>query len=148
MSDEEETTIYSDVSASEYSEGDETIDETAYTFTLKRSDRPKTSRPLVDHASLARQLENTSSESSDNQSLRMTKYEYARVKGVRMEQLQRGAIPCVDYSDIEKESVESIFRREFVSGRLPLMVIREMPDGRSNYIKIKDFVDRDASVYV
>jgi DNA-directed RNA polymerase subunit K/omega len=122
---------------------------------------PKRSRPIVDHASLTRILNdhtrpakdsdgdpNQTNDTNKNRSvLRMTKYEYARVKGVRMEQLQRGAIPCVDYGDLDRESVETVFRREFVSGRMPLMVIRELPDGKSEYFKIRDFVDRDATVY-
>ena len=70
---------------------------------------------------------------------------YARVKGVRMEQLQRGSIPFVSYQ--ASDTVDTIFRREFVSGSLPLKVERKLPDGRSVYLRIRDFTHRDAAEY-
>lgn len=141
MSDEEEQLVSSDGSAS-----DEEEPGVAATISVPSaaSERPKRAQPLMDHASLMHHLE---TQPPLAQTLRMSKYEYARVKGARLEQLQRGAVPCVAYSDAEKETVETIFRREFLTGRVPLMVIRQMPDGTSQYIKVKDFVDRDSTAY-
>lgn len=96
---------------------------------------------IIDH----RSKQHTPIEQDENVSYRMTKYEYARVKGVRMEQLQRGSIPFVSYQT--SDTAETLFRREFVSGSLPLKVKRNLPDGRSVYLRIRDFAHRDASEY-
>lgn len=162
MSEDDEP-VTSDGTMSDDSDADE-MAESATGTGMPRADRatvvsaPKKSRSLVDYASLDRILHqkpkthgttaNTSGDDlRDMAELHMTKYEYARVKGVRMEQLQRGAIPCVDYAGLNKDTVETVFRREFVTGRMPLMVIRELPDGKAQYYKIRDFVDRVSAVY-
>lgn len=76
---------------------------------------------------------------------RMTKYEYARLKGVRTEQLQRGAIPFVAYTD--SDDATSIYRREFIQGCLPFKIERKLPDGRSVFYRVRDFSRRDAAEY-
>ena len=70
----------------------------------------------------------------------MTKYEYARVRGERLQQLNSGAIPCVPYSRAT-DTNESIFVREFESGKLPFLVERKTPDGECKYIKIRQFAN-------
>lgn len=158
MSDEETQMVSSDGSGSE----DDAVDPTsssssshhqmAAAFEALRTP-PAGHAPLVDHASLVRQMRQQQQEAagststSASSSNRLSKYEYARLKGARLEQLQRGAIPCVAYTDLEKESVYTIFRREFLTGRLPLIVIRDMPDGNTKYMRVRDFVNRDSTTY-
>lgn len=148
MSDDDTQMVSSDGSGSD----DDDVDNSAYhqmaaAFEAIRT-QPTDHTPLVDHASLVRHMRNQQQVSTaPDRHNRMSKYEYARLKGARLEQLQRGAIPCVAYTDLDKESVYTIFRREFVSGRLPLLVIRDMPDGTTEYLRVLDFVDRDSTAY-
>ena len=148
MSDDDTQMVSSDGSGSDDDDDNSaSAHQMAAAFEALRT-QPTGHTPLVDHASLVRHMhkqQQDTSASTDN--YRMSKYEYARLKGARLEQLQRGAIPCVAYTDLEKESVYTIFRREFVSGRLPLLVIRDMPDGNAEYLRVRDFVDRDSTAY-
>lgn len=143
MSDDEHTYISEDGSASD--EEDATIDQQGgggSTSTTAADDAPF--QVMVDHG---RHVEDEVNHPSleVHTSRRMTKYEYARVKGVRMEQLQRGSIPFVPYQSTD--TATTLFRREFVQGLLPLKVERKLPDGRSVYLRIRDFVHRDAAEY-
>lgn len=76
----------------------------------------------------------------------MTKYEFARVKGERLQQLNSGAIPFVPYTRAT-DTNESVFMREFESGKLPLLVERKTPDGECKYIKIRHFVNRQCALF-
>lgn len=143
MSDEETLNVSSDGSASD---DDESSTEPTPKPNLQaiREHRPKHVSAVVDHVSLAAYLR--AKPEAPSARLRMTKYEYARLKGVRLEQLGRGAIPCVPY-DTEKDDVYSIFQREFVEGKMPLLVRRRLPDGNAQYVRVREFVERDASAY-
>ena len=140
MSDEETLIVSSDGSASD-DDNDETTPKT--NLNAVRETRPKHVAPVIDHRSLVRHLR---TKETHARSLRMTKYEYARLKGVRLEQLGRGAIPCVPY-DTEKDDVRSIFRREFVEGKMPLLVRRRLPDGNAEYVRVREFSERDSTAY-
>ena len=138
MSDDEHAYVSEDVSAS-----DEENEETDVTEGTNEQNVASNMlyNTIIDH----RSKHHTPHEQDKALSYRMTKYEYARVKGVRMEQLQRGSIPFVSYQ--ASDTVEMLFRREFVSGSLPLKVERKLPDGRSVYLRIRDFTHRDAAEY-
>ena len=116
MSDDEHTYISEDGSASDE---DETMDpqDGGGGPSATAADAPY--QVMVDHG---RHVEDEANQPSleVHTSRRMTKYEYARVKGVRMEQLQRGSIPFVPYQPTD--TAATLFRREFVQGLLPLMV--------------------------
>ena len=149
MSDEETLLVSSDGSASD---DDDTTDRAQQSALETHRNRRPGQTPLVDHASLVRQMKqqqaNREQDATINPSIyRMSKYEYSRLKGARLEQLQRGAIPCVAYDDLDKESVYTIFRREFLTGRVPLTISRDMPDGSSQELRVRDFVDRDSTAY-
>lgn len=75
----------------------------------------------------------------------MTKYEYTRVKGERLEQLNSGGIPFVPYTT--RDTNESIFLREFEEGKLPFLLERKTPDGAFQFIKIRQFVNRDSDMF-
>ena len=138
MSDDEHAYMSEDVSGSDDENENNNTDEVA-------GEQQKASNKIyntfIDH----RSKNHTSSKQDNTVSYRMTKYEYARVKGVRMEQLQRGSIPFVSYQ--VSDTADTLFRREFVSGFLPLKVERKLPDGRSLYLRIRDFTHRDAAEY-
>ena len=138
MSDDEHAYVSEDVSASdEENEENDTVEGASEQHNASKT----LYNTIVDH----RSKDQLHTEQDNAVSYRMTKYEYARVKGVRMEQLQRGSIPFVSYQ--ASDTAETLFRREFVSGSLPLKVERKLPDGRSVYLRIRDFTHRDAAEY-
>jgi DNA-directed RNA polymerase subunit K/omega len=102
------------------------------------------SAQLVDIKSLKKRLK--ANDTDTGQPFIMTKYEYTRIKGERLQQLNGGCIPFVSYST-DDDTIESIFKREFVLGKLPLVVERKLPDGKSKYIKIRQFSNRDSEVF-
>ena len=68
----------------------------------------------------------------------MTNYERANVIGMRLEQLQRGATPFVDVSDMENPTVRDVAMRELREGRIPFKIIRKRPDGQKEHWPIAD----------
>lgn len=62
----------------------------------------------------------------------LTKYEFARIKGVRTQQLTDGFQPKVDVEDTD--TIEDIFEKEFKGGKVPLMITRQI--GFNKYIDI------------
>ena len=67
----------------------------------------------------------------------VTKYEYARIVGIRTKQLNNGADPFVD---VEPEVIDgfTIAMKEFEQKKLPYIVARPLPNGSREYWKLKD----------
>ena len=57
----------------------------------------------------------------------LTKYEKARILGLRATQISKGAQPLVDVGDM-KDALK-IAEKEFNIGNIPLIIRRHMPDG-------------------
>jgi len=57
----------------------------------------------------------------------LTKYEKARILGVRATQISKGAKPTIDIGDM-KDALQ-IAEYEFYHGKIPLIVRRHLPDG-------------------
>lgn len=73
----------------------------------------------------------------------MTKYEYTKIKGLRIQQLIDGIPPFVD---IEKnDSYDEIFNKELKQKKLPFIITR--PIGYKEYIDVK-VSDMDVSKYL
>ena len=68
----------------------------------------------------------------------MTNYERANVIGMRLEQVQRGATPYVDVSDMDNPTVRDVVMRELREGRIPFKIIRKRPDGQKEHWPIAD----------
>lgn len=61
----------------------------------------------------------------------MTRYERAKVLGVRAEQIARGAVPMIAVEDLPMDaSAADIAEAELRCGRIPFVLARTMPDGR------------------
>lgn len=77
-------------------------------------------------------------------SIAMTKYEHAKIIGIRAEQLARGAQPFVneegDESLRERFDPIAIAHRELAAGVLPFIVIRKLPDGSHEKWRLRDFI--------
>jgi DNA-directed RNA polymerase I, II, and III subunit RPABC2 len=67
----------------------------------------------------------------------LTKYERARLIGFRATQLARGSRPTVDIGNLTK--VEDIARKELEDRRIPLIVVRPIPNKDPEYWRIEEF---------
>jgi DNA-directed RNA polymerase subunit K/omega len=67
----------------------------------------------------------------------MSKYEKAKIVGMRMEQLARGAEPCCipHTNDIRLIALQELDERQ-----LPFMLVRELPNGIKEYWKLEDLI--------
>ena len=69
----------------------------------------------------------------------MTRYEKAKILGVRMEQLARGSTPCVDLKDVlriyKDVSVRNIALLELEEKVMPLKIYRR---AGAKYYKLED----------
>jgi len=68
----------------------------------------------------------------------LTKYERARIIGVRMQQLASGAKPCIDTRGMK--SVEEVAYAELRERVLPYIVKRPLPNGTSEFWKLEEFL--------
>jgi DNA-directed RNA polymerase I, II, and III subunit RPABC2 len=68
----------------------------------------------------------------------LTKYEKARIMGVRMQQLAGGAKPCVDTRGMK--SIEDIAKAELERRVLPFLIKRPLPNGTCEYWKLEEFI--------
>jgi len=69
----------------------------------------------------------------------MTKYEYTRIRGTRLQQLASGSPPFVIVPP-HVSSIEEIFELEFEQKKLPFIVKRPLPNGEFEYWKFKNLV--------
>jgi len=79
-------------------------------------------------------------------SYKISKYERAKILGIRAQQLAEGAIPCVDIKKLNKKynnkiDVEIIARQELLEKTMPLMLCRRLPNGTKEYWRICDMTD-------
>jgi len=67
----------------------------------------------------------------------LTKYERARIIGMRTVQLNNGAAPLVDVPDTLLDNT-IIAEKELVVKKIPFIICRPLPDGRKEYWKLED----------
>lgn len=67
---------------------------------------------------------------------RLSRYEKAKIIGMRMEQLARGAQSTVDVRGLT--TIREIALKEFEEKKLPFMVRRTLADGRKETWKLED----------
>lgn len=68
----------------------------------------------------------------------MTRYELAKVVGMRLEQLARGAQTLID--DNKCKSIREIVMKELDEKKLPFLVVRALPNGKKEYWRVADLV--------
>jgi len=67
----------------------------------------------------------------------MTKFEKARIKGVRLQQLANNAPPLVDTTGLNSQ--REIVEKELIERKLPFIIKRTLPNGISEYWKMEEF---------
>jgi DNA-directed RNA polymerase subunit K len=76
----------------------------------------------------------------------VTKYELAKILGLRMEQLYRNAPTLIDVSKLDlsnlvnHEKFLKIASEEIKKRVIPYMVVRNLPNGKKEYFKLADMV--------
>lgn len=73
----------------------------------------------------------------------LTKYERAKVLGLRITQLNKGAIPLIEYqSNIIDNHL--IAERELKEKQIPFIIMRPLPNGKKEYWRLQDLeiIDR------
>jgi len=77
---------------------------------------------------------------------RLTKYEIARIIGARATQLAMGAQPLVDVKQLGTIDPVLIAVEELRQGLLDFIIVRELPDGRTIRVTLKELLDLEKSV--
>ena len=73
---------------------------------------------------------------------RLTKYEFTRLFSIRVTQIQKGAIPMINVEP--NMSVEDIVKKEFLQGKVPLLIERTFPKEKiqmKEYCKINELIN-------
>jgi DNA-directed RNA polymerase I, II, and III subunit RPABC2 len=68
----------------------------------------------------------------------LTKYERARIVGVRAIQLSNGATPMINVDNMF--DVSEIAEKELVEYKIPIIIRRKMPDGSYIDIRVCDMI--------
>lgn len=68
----------------------------------------------------------------------MTRFERAKIVGMRLEQLARGAPTLVDTSKCH--SIRDVVLKELDEKKLPFIIIRSLPNGKKEYWRVADLV--------
>ena len=69
----------------------------------------------------------------------MTKYERVKIIGLRAEQLQRGAVPYVEFDKKNFNPID-IAIKELDARKLPFMICRTLPNGEKEYWRLDDMM--------
>ena len=67
----------------------------------------------------------------------LTKFERARIMGVRLQQLAYGAKPRVDTTGLK--DIYEIAEKELLERRIPFIIKRVLPNGVAEYWKLEEF---------
>jgi DNA-directed RNA polymerase I, II, and III subunit RPABC2 len=68
----------------------------------------------------------------------LTKYEKARVLGIRALQLSNGAVPMVNVGNLK--NVNDIAEKELFEYKIPIIIKRKFPDGSSVSLKVSEMI--------
>ena len=70
----------------------------------------------------------------------MSRYEKAKIIGLRLQQLAAGAEPTVDVKNFKGVDLRTIALEELKQRKLPFMLMRQLPLGVKEYWKLEDLV--------
>ena len=67
----------------------------------------------------------------------LTRFEKARIMGVRLQQLAYGAKPRIDITNLH--SMKEIVEQELIQRKIPFIIKRPLPNGSCEYWKMEEF---------
>lgn len=68
----------------------------------------------------------------------LTRYERAKIIGIRLEQLARSAVSTVDTTGLD--DIREICMKEFEEKKIPFLIERTLPNGKKEYWKLSDMI--------
>lgn len=68
----------------------------------------------------------------------LSKYEKARVLGMRALQLSNGAVPMVEIGNLK--NVHDIAEKELLEYKIPMIIKRKLPDGSSYSFRVSEMI--------
>lgn len=71
----------------------------------------------------------------------MSRYEKAKIMGLRLQQLAGGAEPTIDTTNFK--NIRDIALEELKQRKLPFMIVRNLPLGVKEYWKLEDMLISD-----
>jgi DNA-directed RNA polymerase subunit K/omega len=71
----------------------------------------------------------------------MSKFEMAKLIGLRLEQLARGCVANVDTKTFT--NIHDIARAELIQRKMPFMIVRTLPNGIKEYFRLEDMIIND-----
>ena len=77
---------------------------------------------------------------------RLTRYEKARVISARALQLDLGAFPLIDISNIPKDPVE-VAKEELKRGVLPFTLVRRLPNGEKVLLPVNKLIELEKRLF-
>ncbi len=77
---------------------------------------------------------------------KLTRFEKARIIAARALQLQLGALPLIDISNLPKDPIE-IAREELRRGILPMTLVRRKPNGEVELIPVNKLVELEKKIF-
>jgi len=75
----------------------------------------------------------------------LSKYEYTKIKSIRLQQLAAGAIPYVIVDT--NQDIYKIFQREFTEKKLPFIIKRKINAMKYEFIRLKDMIYLDKTLF-
>ncbi len=79
-------------------------------------------------------------------SLKLTRYEKARIVAARALQLDLGAMPLIDISNLPKDPIE-IAKEELRRGVLPITLVRRKPNGEEVAIPVTKLIELEKKLF-
>lgn len=73
----------------------------------------------------------------------MSRYEKAKIIGLRLQQLAAGAEPTIDIKNFKGMNIRDIALEELKQRKLPFMILRNLPLGVKEYWKLEDLIIPD-----
>jgi len=70
----------------------------------------------------------------------MSKYEKAKIVGLRLQQIARGAETMVDVKLLTNPSARDVVMAELDQKLLPFIVVRTLPNGVKEHWRVKDMI--------
>jgi DNA-directed RNA polymerase subunit K/omega len=72
---------------------------------------------------------------------RLSRYEKAKIIGLRMEQLARGAPSALHIEDVStQDAIRKIAEKELERRLIPFVIVRTLPNGMKEHWRIEDLI--------
>ena len=120
----------------DFNENDFSEDEEDTTDLNLDEEEPQSSENTFKFATYSNIIENIAKKPKKTIPL-LSKFERARIMGVRLQQLANGAKPRVDVTNMK--SINEILEQELIQRKIPFIIRRTLPNGTYEDWKLEEF---------